>query len=203
MVKELLYSDVVDPQGREAVSLAASALGELGAPVQEVSIPMTVHAGTISASIRVEAPTNYRDLVRNRLSEICHDNRIGYLTSSLLPAMAYYKAQKLRSLLRQEVLQALEQVDVLVLPTAGVAAQKVEPDPLIDSKQGANRIPWLLTTAFSLASIPAISICCGFTNENLPIGLQIGGRPFAEATVMKVAHAYEQSTDWHTRRPPL
>lgn len=203
VVKELLYSDVVDPQVREAVSLAASALGELGAPVQEVSIPMTAHAGTISGSIRVEAPTNYRDLVQNRLSEIHHDNRIGYLTSSLLPAMAYYKAQKLRSLLRQQVLQALEQVDVLVLPTAGVAAQKVEPDPMIDSKQSANRIPWLLTTAFSLASIPAISICCGFTTDNLPIGLQIGGRPFAEATVMKVAHAYEQSTDWHTRRPPL
>ena len=203
IVTELLNSHVVDVQVREAVSRAAIALGELGATVQEVSIPMTAHAATISAGLRVEAPTNYRKLVRNRLSEIAHDNRIGYLTGSLIPGTAYYKAQKLRSLLRQEVLAALETVDVLVLPTAGVAAQKVEPDPLIDSREKANRMPYLLTTTFSLASIPAISIPCGFTTEDLPIGLQIGGRPYDESTVMKVAHAYEQNTDWHTRRPPI
>ena len=203
VVKELLNMDAVDPQVRESVSKAASTLGELGATVQEVSIPMTAHAGAISAGLRVEAPTNYRDLVRNRLSEIRHDNRIGYLTGSLIPATAYYKTQKLRSLLRQEVLAALETVDVLVLPTAGVAAQKVEPDPVIDTKEKANRMPWLLTTAFSLASIPAMSICCGFTSEDLPIGLQIGGRPFDEATLLKVAYAYEQNTEWHTRRPPI
>ena len=203
IVKELMYSDVVDPQVREAVSVAASTLGELGAIVQEVSIPMTAHAGAISGGLRIEAPTTYRKLVRNRLSEIRHDNRVGYLTGSLIPATAYYKAQKLRSLLRQEVLTALETVDVLVLPTAGVAAQKVEPDPVIDSRETANRTRWLLTTAFSLASIPAMSICCGFTNNNLPIGLQIGGRPFAEETLLRVAHTYEQNTEWHTRRPPI
>ena len=203
IVTELLNSNVVDVQVREAVSRAATALGELGATVKEVSIPMTAHANTISAGLRIEAPTNYRELVRNRLSEIRHDNRISYLTWSLIPATAYFKAQKLRSLLRQEVLAALETVDVLVLPTAGVAAQKVEPDPVIDSREKANRIPYLLTTAFSLASIPAISICCGFTADDLPIGLQIGGRPYDESTIMKVAHSYEQNTEWHTRRPPI
>ena len=78
------------------------------ATVDEVSLPMTSHAATISGSLRVEAPTNYRNLLLNHLQEIRHDNRIGYLTSSILPATAYYKAQKLRSLLRQEVLEALE-----------------------------------------------------------------------------------------------
>jgi len=61
----------------------------------------------------------------------------------------------------------------------------------------------LLTPAFALAGIPSLSICCGFTSQNLPVGLQLGGRPFDEDTVLKVAHAYEQSTDWHTMRPPL
>ena len=203
VVKEVLYMDAVDPQVRESVSKAASTLGELGATVKEVSIPMTVYAGTISAGLRVEAPTNYRDLVRNRLSEIRHDNRISYLTWSLLPGTAYYKTQKLRSLLRQEVLAALETVDVLVMPTTGIAAQKVVPDPVIDSREKTSRTPWLLTTAFSLASIPAMSICCGFTNEGLPIGLQIGGRPFDETTLLKVSHAYEQNTEWHNRKPPI
>jgi len=61
----------------------------------------------------------------------------------------------------------------------------------------------MLTTAFSLASMPALSICCGFTSLGLPIGLQLGGGPFQEETLLKVAHAYEQNTPWHTRRPAL
>ena len=203
VVKEMLHSDRVDPEVREAVSQSAKVLGDLGASVEEVSIPMAAHGRTISSALRLDAPATHRELVQNRLQEISHDNRISYLTWSLLPAQAYYKAQKLRSLLRQQVLEALEQVDVLVTPTAGVAAQKIVPDPVIDSKRQASRMPWLLTTSFSLASITAVSICCGFTAENLPIGLQIGGRPYAEETVLKVAHAYEQATDWHTRKPPV
>ncbi len=203
IVKELLHSDVVDPQVREAVSKAAGTLADLGAAVEEVSLPLTKYANTISSSLRIEAPTNYRELVRNRLSEIRHDNRIAYLTWSLIPATAYYKAQKLRSLLRLEVLAALETVDVLALPTIGVAAQKVVPDPAIGAQGNPYRTPWLLTVAFSLASIPAMSICCGFTSDNLPIGLQIGGRPFDEETLLRVAHAYQQNTEWHTWKPPI
>lgn len=202
VVKEMLHTNAVDPEIRDAITAAANGLGELGATVDEVSIPMTSHAGTISGSIRVEAPTNYRNLLLNHLKEIRHDNRIGFLTSNILPATAYYKALKLRALLRQEVLKALENFDVLVTPTAGVAALKVEPDPDIDSKNNTNRMPWLLTTAFSLASVPAASICCGFTGENLPIGLQIAGRPFEEGKILNVAYAYEQANDWRDRRPP-
>ncbi len=194
VVKELLYADVVEPETRDAVVAATEVLSELGASVEEVSLPLTAHAGAISGGLRVEAPATYRELVRYRRGEIGHDNRIGYLVGSLLPAQTFYKAQKLRSLLRQQVLEALERVDVLVLPTAGVPAQPVEPDPIIDGKEAANRLPWLLTPAFSLASMPALSICCGFTSEDLPIGLQIGGRPFQEEMVLNVAHAYEQST---------
>jgi aspartyl-tRNA(Asn)/glutamyl-tRNA(Gln) amidotransferase subunit A len=175
----------------------------LGAQVEEVSIPLTRHANTISSVLRVEAPTNYRELIRERLQEIEHDNRISYLTWSLTPALAYYKALKLRALLRQEVLAALENADVLVMPTMGIAAPKIEPDPIIDSKESSHRNRAGLTTSFSLASSPALSICCGFTSENLPIGLQIGGKPFAEQTVLNVAYAYQQATDWHGRRPPI
>jgi aspartyl-tRNA(Asn)/glutamyl-tRNA(Gln) amidotransferase subunit A len=175
----------------------------LGAQVEEVSIPLTRHANTISSVLRVEAPTNYRELIRDRLQEIEHDNRISYLTWSLTPALAYYKALKLRTLLRQEVLAALDHADVLVMPTMGIAAPKIEPDPIIDSKEASNRNRAGLTTTFSLASSPALSMCCGFTSENLPIGLQIGGKPFAEQTILNVAYAYQQATDWHRRRPPI
>ncbi len=203
VVRELLYSDVVETETREAVEKATNVLGELGASVEEVSVPLSRHAWTISSGLRVEAPMTYWELVKNRLHEIGHDNRIGYLVGSIIPAQAYYKAQKLRELLRREVLEALERYDVLVTPTAGTAAIKIEPDPIIDSKEKVNRLPMLLTPAFSEASVPALSILCGFTSEDLPIGLQIAGKPFGEETILKVAYAYEQNTPWHTRRPPV
>ncbi|PKB79016.1 MAG: hypothetical protein BZY88_15520 [SAR202 cluster bacterium Io17-Chloro-G9] len=203
VIKELLYADAVDPEVRDAVSLAADSLAELGAQVEEISIPLTSHANTISSVLRVEAPTNYHDLIRNRLQEINHDNRIAYLTWSLTPALAYFKALKLRALLRRQILQALNNLDVLLMPTMGTAAPKIEPDPIIDSKEKTNRNRGGLTTSFSLASSPAISIPCGFTSDNLPIGLQIGGKPFDEQTVFNVAYAYEQNTGWHKRRPPV
>ena len=203
VVKELLYTDVVEPEVRNAVSQAANSLAELGAQVEEISIPLTSYANTISSVLRVEAPTNYRELIRDRLPEINHDNRIAYLTWSLTPALAYFKALKLRALLRQQILQSLADLDVLLMPTMGIAAPKIEPDPIIDNKEKTNRNRAGLTTSFSLASSPAISICCGFTSNNLPIGLQIGGKPFDEQTVFNVAYAYEQNTEWHTRRPPI
>ena len=76
VLRELLYTDLVDPEVREAVSRAAESLADLGAEVEEVSIPLAAHSNTISSVLRVEAPTNYRDLVRDRLQEINHDNRI-------------------------------------------------------------------------------------------------------------------------------
>ena len=201
VVREQLDTDPVQPEVREAV------LRDLGATVEDVSLTLSAHAGAIAGGLRVEAPMRYRTLLQSRLQEIGHDNRIGYLTGALLPAQAYYKAQQLRVLLRQQVLQALEQVDVLVQPTAGLVAQPVEPDPIIDSKTKTNRLSWLLTTTYSLANVPALSLPCGFHalqgGTALPIGLQIAGKPFAEVTVFKVADAYEQQTPWHHQRPPL
>ena len=203
VVQELVDSPVVEEEVRHATVQAITLLGELGAVIEEVSIPLGIHARTISTGLRVEAPATYWELLRNRLQEIGHDNRIGYLVGSILPGQAYYKAQRLRALLRQQVLEALERVDVLALPTAGIAAPKVEPDPIVDSKEKANRNSAVLTPMFSLASVPALSICCGFTSENLPIGLQIGGKPFDEETVLKVAYAYEQNTPWRDRKPSI
>jgi aspartyl-tRNA(Asn)/glutamyl-tRNA(Gln) amidotransferase subunit A len=203
VAQEMMYSPAVEEEVRHATMEAVTLLAELGAVIEEVSIPLGIHARTISTGLRVEAPATYWELLRNRLQEIGHDNRIGYLVGSILPAQAYYKAQRLRALLRQQVLEALERVDVLVLPTAGIVAPKVEPDPIVDSKEKANRNSAVLTPMFSLANVPALSICCGFTSENLPIGLQIGGKPFDEERVLKVAYAYEQNTPWRDRKPSI
>ena len=205
MITEPVNGDLVEPEVREAVVKATSVLAELGASVEEVSIPLTRHAPRINLVLQpngVDAPLNQRDWVRERLGEYGHDNRISLLTGSIIPALVYYKAQKLRSLLRQQILEALKSCDVLVLPTGGKLAQPIRDDPLITSKQMASRLPYMFTSIFNMASTPAISVPCGFSSQGLPIGLQIAGRPGEEETVLKVAHAYEQNTPWHTMRPP-
>ena len=201
IVRELLYSDLVEEEVRLSVLAAAHTLRDLGAEVEELSVPLAANAGTISGAIRVEAPVTYGDLLRDRPREIAHDNRIAYMVGSILPAPYYYKGLRLRSLIRDQVLDALGSVDLLLSPTTGVAAQLLEPDPVIDGKGKGNRIPWLLTTTFSLANVPALSVPCGFTATGLPIGLQIAGRPFDEATVLRAGHVYEQNTGWHSRKP--
>ena len=182
---------------------AANALAELGAEVEEVSVPMAAHAGPINGGIRIEAPTTYRNLLRDRPQDIAHDNRIGYLVNAIMPATYYYKSIQLRTLLRARILQALESVDLLLLPTVGVPAQPLTPDPEITGKENVNRAPWLLTTVPSLANLPALSVPSGFSAEGLPLSLQIAGKPFDEATVLRAGHAYEQAAGWHTRRPPV
>jgi aspartyl-tRNA(Asn)/glutamyl-tRNA(Gln) amidotransferase subunit A len=204
VIIEQLQSEFVEPEVRDAVVKAAAALGELGAVVDEVSLPLSASAGIASSVLlSVESAANHRNWVRDRLQDYGHDNRIGLLTGSLMPAPLYYKAQQLRSLLRQQVLVALGRYDVLVLPTAGKTAQPVADDPPITSKATASRLPFLLTRIFNLAGTPALSVPCGFSADRLPIGLQIGGRPGDEETVLKVAYAYEQHTPWHTMRPPV
>ena len=203
LLAEQINSELVEPEVRESVVKAVSVLSELGASVEEISLPLTESAGTISSVLQgVETALSHRDWVRDRLQDYVHGNRIALLTGSVIPAQAYFKAQKLRSLLRQQVHGALERYDVLVLPTAGRPAQNIEDDPAITSKHAAMRSSSLFTRIFNLSSMPAISVPCGLSPQGLPIGLQIAGLPGADATVLKLAHAYEQSTSWHTMRPP-
>ncbi len=202
-VRELLDSDIVDPEVREGVRAAGAVLEGLGATVEEVSLPLAVHGGTLSTVlINVEASVTYRDWLRERLHEFGHANRVGLLTGSIMPANVYYKVQKLRELTRREVLGALAEYDALILPTSKSCAPLVSADPVITSKEVARDQPPVMTRPFNLAGVPAVSVNCGFNSEGLPIGLQIGGRPFDESTILKVAHAYEQNTPWRAARPP-
>ena len=188
IITEETDSGVVDPEVRYAMVKAASVLGEIGASVEEVSIPLTRYMTEISGLLlRVESASTHRDWVRERLQDYGHDNRIGLLTGSIIPAQAYYKAQKLRSMLREQVLKALEACDVLILPTSGRTAPRLQDaDRTITTKESAEQLPFMRTSAFNLTNTPSVSVPCGFSTQGLPIGLQITGRPGAEETVLKV-----------------
>jgi aspartyl-tRNA(Asn)/glutamyl-tRNA(Gln) amidotransferase subunit A len=207
VVQDRVYSDAVELEVKDAIIKAISVLGELGAVVQEVSIPIIVHSGVISSAIISSdaASLNRRDM-RDHLEEFDHNNQVRLLMGSILPAQAYQKAIKLRHLLRQQILDALERVDVLVMPTSSIPASPIPERAGVSSKQEvidgyAGRRSF--TAPFNLANTPALSINCGFTSTNLPVGLQIAGKPFDESTLFQAAYAYEQATDWHTLRPPI
>ncbi|CAI8014218.1 Glutamyl-tRNA(Gln) amidotransferase subunit A [Geodia barretti] len=203
ILTELLHSDMVEPDVADAVAAAADTLAELGADVEEVSIPLAAHANAIAgALLAVEPALNMKEWVRERLHDFGHDNRIGLLTGSLVPAQAYQKAQKLRALLREDVLAAFRTYDVLVMPTSGRQAVPIQDDPPVTSRETSSRLPFMRTNTFNLSSAPAISVPCGFGGRGLPVGLQIAGPPGGEEMVFRLAHAYEQNTPWHTMRPP-
>ena len=207
VISERMDAPNLDPEMRSAVTSAISALGELGADAREVSIPLAPSAGALSMTIiGVEWANLHRQTFEPNFEQLDRNNQIRFLTGLVIPAQAYNKAQKLRAMLREQVLAALEEVDVLALPSGVGPAPPVESVPGVPSKEmalaGLNaRISF--TGPFNLANVPAISVPCGFTESGLPLGLQIVGKPFAEETLFRVAHAYEQATDWHTRRPPI
>ena len=197
----------LDPEMRSAVTSAIGTLGELGADTREVSVPLAPSAGALSMTIiGVEWANLHRQTFEPNFEQLDRNNQIRFLTGLVIPAQAYTKAQKLRAMLREQVLSALEDVDVLVLPSGVGPAPPVESVPGVTSKEmalaGLNaRISF--TGPFNLANVPAISVPCGFTESGLPLGLQIVAKPFAEETLFRAAHAYEQATDWHTRRPSI
>ncbi len=203
LIAEQIDEETTAADTRDAVLRALGVLGELGAVVEEVSIPLTAH-GPVLAQIPlvVEPALNMKGWVRDRLQDYGHNNQIGLLTGSIFPAYAYQKAQKLRTMFRNQVHEALERYDVLVTPTSSVAAQPIVEDPTRTSKEDAAPLGYLQTRTFNLASAPAVSIPCGLSDDGMPMGLQIGGRPGDDQTVLNVAYAFEQATEWHRQRPP-
>jgi len=146
--------------------------------------------------------------LRERPQDYHPNTRVAFMAANLIPAQVYYKAQKLRAVVRQQVLRALEDVDLLIQPTSSGPAAKLNLHPTKGSLEQAKRalVEGSFRAIYSLSGAPALSILCGFTSPDdggLPLALQIAGRPFDEATVLRVAHAYEQNTSWHNRRPPI
>jgi len=207
VITERVQGPSVDPQVRDSVVKAIAQLGELGAVVSEIEIPLIAQSAAISTAVTYgDVSGVHREGIDNHLKEYDYNLQLRLLTGAILPAQAHQKAVRLRHMLRQQILDALEKVDVLVMPTSSIPASPLPEKAGVESKEaflemlGGRRS---FTAPFNLASVPALSINCGFTFDDLPVGLQIACKPFDESMVFRVAYAYEQATDWHTRRPPV
>ena len=200
------FFDLIDPQVAEAMHKAAGVLGELGATVDEVSITALDHSLTISGTIlQAEAAEVHADHLRDKPGDIGEDVRARLYQGALTLATDYIKSQRARTVFNRQIAGALERFDVLLAPTCPIGAPRIGEGSV---QVGTKTVPALtllsnLTRPFNICGVPVVSVPCGFTNSAMPIGVQIAGRPFEEATVLRVAHAYEQATDWHTRRPSL
>ncbi len=205
-VPRALFFDQIDPQVAAAVEAAIAALDGLGVACVDVDLPLMRHVPTASLTLMVvEAYAVHETLLRNHSQAYGSDVRVRLALGATVTGAQYLKAQCFRSLLTQEVSQALQSVDALVTPTTLMTAARVdEPVVRIDGEDvvvAANLARF--TRAFNMTGSPALSLPCGFDDRGLPIGLQIVGRPFDEGTVLRLAHAYEQHTPWHQRVPVL
>jgi len=219
------FEEGVEEAVRDAVLKAIDKLEDLGASCFEISLPMMKYALAAYYIIAMsEASSNlarydglrygYRDEnARGNFDEVFSKNRregfgaevrrriiLGtYALSAGYFEQYYIKALKIRTLIRRDFERALKDADVIVGPTMPLLpfnlGERID-DPL------KLYMCDILTVPANLTGCPAISIPCGFKN-GLPVGMQIIGRPFDEDTILKVAYAFEQSTDYHKLRPPI
>jgi aspartyl-tRNA(Asn)/glutamyl-tRNA(Gln) amidotransferase subunit A len=208
VVRELTVAPETQAEVRTAVEAAAAQLGALGATVEEVSLPWLPLAGAVFMTLAdSEGAGLHARWLRERPGDYDAGTRRRLAAAGLLPAGLYHQAQRARALIRRQVLGALGRHDALLAPMAHTAAPPIAAGQApITSKADVG--PRFFTrrsyaSPASLAGVPALSVPCGFTAAGLPIGLQVIGRPFEEATILRVAHAWEQATAWHRRRPPV
>ncbi|HEX2570328.1 MAG TPA: Asp-tRNA(Asn)/Glu-tRNA(Gln) amidotransferase subunit GatA [Polyangia bacterium] len=223
-VPEEFFATGLDPEVGERVRAAIAQLEALGARVVNVSLPYSEHAiATYYLVATAEASSNlarydgvryglrvpgrdlidtycktraagFGDEVKRRIMLGTYALRAGYYD-------AYYlRAQKVRTLIKQDFDRAFTQCDAIATPTSPVPAFRIgerAADPL------AMYLADIYTISCNLAGLPGLSVPCGFTREDLPVGLQLLGPPLGEATLLGLAAAYQGATDWHERRPPL
>jgi Asp-tRNA(Asn)/Glu-tRNA(Gln) amidotransferase A subunit family amidase len=150
-----------------------------------------------------EAAAVHLPWLRSRLAEYGDDVRVRLLAGLLLPATAVVTGQRSRRRLFEKASSLFEQYDVLVAPEMPIVAPKIGQD-VVDAggEQLAYRLSLIpFNSPWSCLGLPAVSVPAGFV-DGLPVGMAIVGRRLEEATVLRVAHAFQQVTDWHERTPP-
>jgi aspartyl-tRNA(Asn)/glutamyl-tRNA(Gln) amidotransferase subunit A len=189
------FRERVAPAVLEAVDAAASVLAAAGAQLVAVELPGM--ASTPSLGSLIALP----ELFALHRADLAHDVgpevRLNLELGLVEPASAYVAAQRGRVAVQRALRETFEThaLDGLLTPTLPItAAARAEPAV-------AEEAYVRFCVAFNLAGVPALSVPCGFDADELPIGLQIVGRPFADSTVLRIGHTYEQLTPWHLAQP--
>ena len=143
------------------------------------------------------------EIWRQHPAELSPEDVAWQVAGELVPAVDYIRATQQRRQLQKRYALATKDVDVLACPSYVFERRPFGPWPNVAGRPTTFDDALRYTTPFDILGLPAISIPCGFSEDRFPIGLQLIGRAFDEATVLRVANLYEQATDWHMLRPPL
>jgi len=197
-----LFADSCNSEILGAFDKAVEIMEDLGADVVEVeSFTFEEIAAAFWFIMSVEAAAYHRENLKERAGEFNPDLRMTLATGVLLNGPAYIQAQRSREQIRRKLLRQFESMDILMTPTSGFM-----PGPIMSESPGlilmSESFP-LYTPLSNLAGLPTLALPCGFNRENMPVGFQLAGRPFDEATVFQVGYAYEQSTIWHEKHPDI
>ena len=196
----------LDPDVQLAVEEAVRVLERQGAQIRDVTFPLASQIAVINSPIiQSEAATYHLPKLRNNWEQLSTKLRARLLPGLAVTADIYLNAQRARALVVQQCLELMQDVDVLLAPTEPVGAPRIDDEfvTIQGRTEGVVNTLTRLTRPFNLTGFPAISVPCGFTAEGLPVGLQLASRPWEEATLLRAAFAYEQATEWHTKRPAL
>jgi aspartyl-tRNA(Asn)/glutamyl-tRNA(Gln) amidotransferase subunit A len=203
------YFDLVDPEVDAAVRRAIADLETLGAAAKAVTLPSMRYAGALRiASLADSVVTHEPYLVAHR-QDYGPDVLYRTLAGQFVLGRDYSKALKVQRLIKEEHARVLQEVDVLVTPTAPIAAPRIDaPTFRLGDMEYRVRGPGSgvlarCTNPSNATGLPAISVPCGFTRAGLPIGVQFIGRPFEEARLLQVAQAYEDVSPSRGRRPTI
>ena len=207
------FEEVVTAEVREVFFQAVAVLESLGIETEEVT---TAHMDLIPAvkvcTSRVENSSAHDHNLRTRARDYSQQTLYAYLSALTVPASSYLLAQQVRRLICDEFHDLLQRVQLLALPTVGFTVPTIQECddgwvnidgkkiPRSDERGGADS---LCAIPFNVTGLPSMSVCCGFSKLNTPIGMQIAAGPFQEELIFSVAHAYEQATEWHNRRPKI
>lgn len=200
------FIEPMDAEVNAAFNEAVHLLEKLGARLVEVTLPhLDVVLGAHRAIIFSEASTYHEKWLRTRADEYGDDIRALLQTGMFFTATQYLSAQQARRRIIAEWSEIWKKVDALVTPTSPIPAAKIgdATTPLGGEERPLVRVYLDSLLPFNLTGQPALSVPCGFTNNGLPIGLQLVGRSFDESLLLRIGHAYETQTAWHKRQPKV
>ena len=204
---EITFWDGADAEVVDAVRSSGDVFANLGAQVHSIAFPEAREALALNPRGLVIAAEAYAiHQARIEAHFDAYDPIVGQriIQGKTISASDYLTTTQAWERLRQQVQQTLRDVDALLVPTTVIPAQPVaEVDVNMDIYTEHNLAYLRNTSIGNILNLCAVSVPCGFTRDGLPIGLMIYGKPGAEATVLRVAYAFEQATDWHQRRPDL
>lgn len=195
-----------DSDVERVVGAAIDDLRRLGHPIGLARWPKMAEVIALAEVIhKAEASAIHDQFLRTRAEEYGGFVRERFEEGLAISAVRYIQAQSLRQAMVQDFVRtAMNGFDVLILPTVGCQAPLASEanEGSVASRRILRKLTQF-TRPFSYLGLPALSVPCGFGRDQMPIGLQIVGRPFAESTVLSVGHSYQQQTDWHLRQPLL